>query len=191
MFFSLFALLNHAHAATQNPCYENTPGQNTNRFSDQGDGTVLDTQTKLIWQRCNLGESWHVESETCKSFPASKNWRDSLASIKPFNDTQFANGLPDDWRMPNLKELASIVDVNCPNQTMNTLVFPSARASYWTSTPNAGDVNQAKILDANQVLTGYRDENLIWTIHTLTGRERAEPLSLFRSTLLVRGPDTP
>lgn len=62
-----------------------------NDLVDNGDGTITDRATGLIWQKGDSGRPM--------------NWRDALA---------YAEGLRlagrDDWRLPNAKELQSIVD---------------------------------------------------------------------------------
>lgn len=62
-----------------------------NDLVDNGDGTITDRATGLVWQQADSGRPM--------------NWRDALA---------YAGGLRlagrDDWRLPNAKELQSIVD---------------------------------------------------------------------------------
>ncbi|MDO8827835.1 hypothetical protein, partial [Methylophaga sp.] len=42
------------------------------RYSDNGDGTITDTKTNLIWQRCSLGQTW--TGETCAGYAEGYNW---------------------------------------------------------------------------------------------------------------------
>lgn len=70
-------------------CGNNQYGQND--FVDNGDGTVSDRATGLMWQKADDGRS--------------RNWQEALA---------YAEGLVlaghGDWRLPSAKELQSIVD---------------------------------------------------------------------------------
>lgn len=187
-FFIFMLLATQLGYAADSTCHENTPGQMTDRFTDLGDGTALDTQTKLIWQRCNFGQVWHADSDSCQSFTTKQTWRDSLTAIKNYNDTAFAANLPDDWRMPNIKELSSIIDLSCAGLTLNTEIFlVDEKSVYWTSTPNAAGIS----FKLNSDSTGYIDENLIWTIDTEKGTEQVEALSSTRMTIMVRGPEEP
>lgn len=171
-------------------CHSNTPGQMTNRFTDLNDGTVLDIQTKLIWQRCNLGQIWDTESQTCQNFTDTLTWHDTFSAIREFNQSLYSSGHADDWRMPNIKELASIIDISCSGITINTDFFFSVQLKYWSSTPSAAGVSTKKIM-VNDELESYQDENLIWTINVTNGTEQTEAISLKRSTRLVRGPSEP
>jgi len=62
-----------------------------NDFVDNGDGTVTDNATGLMWQQADSG--------------SGMDWEDALAYAK---GSILANY--DDWRLPNIKELQSIVD---------------------------------------------------------------------------------
>ena len=65
-----------------------------NSFTNNGDGTVTDLATALMWSQADSG--------------AGLNWSNALAWVQARNA---ANHLGhDDWRLPNIKELQSIVD---------------------------------------------------------------------------------
>ncbi|MHC4472237.1 MAG: Lcl C-terminal domain-containing protein, partial [Planctomycetota bacterium] len=67
------------------------PAYGRNDFADNGDGTVTDRATGLTWMKADSGKPM--------------TWRKALA---------YAEGLTfagkDDWRLPNVRELQSIVD---------------------------------------------------------------------------------
>ncbi len=67
------------------------PEYGKNRFVDNSDGTVSDLATGLMWTRADSGRGL--------------NWQDALA----WCETLTLAG-HDDWRLPNAKELQSIVD---------------------------------------------------------------------------------
>lgn len=74
----------------------------TDRFVDNGDGTVTDHQLKLMWSRTdNQGDiDWHQAGQWVKY--------------------TFSIALPqshDNWRLPTLKELESLVDTNAERET--------------------------------------------------------------------------
>lgn len=85
-------------------------------FTDNGDGTVTDNITNLIWQK------------TPNSTPST--WEQALLNAE--NLTLAGNS---DWRLPNIKELVSINDETRNAPSINTIFFPMMVATrYWSST---------------------------------------------------------
>lgn len=53
-------------------CVENQPlSQEAGQFIDRKDGTILDISTNLLWQKCNVGETYNADSNTCNGSPKS------------------------------------------------------------------------------------------------------------------------
>ena len=68
------------------------------RFVDNGNGTVTDLETKLIWKQTDSFQ------DTSKWL----NWYKALDYIKELGHEKFAGF--DDWRMPTLEEAESLYD---------------------------------------------------------------------------------
>lgn len=89
--------------------------------------TVTDTVTGLIWQRCPAGYHW--EGATCSEVPETQKsftWQQAL---------QYAQAVGQGWRLPNVKELESLVKRNCWSPAIESDVFSSVELGYmWTST---------------------------------------------------------
>lgn len=100
----------------------------TVRFTVNRDNTVTDNATGLIWMRCSLGQSGrdcHVG--TAQTY----TWAGALNEV--------ANN-HSGWRLPNIKELASIVELRCKRPAINMEVFPKTeRANYWSSSPSGNE----------------------------------------------------
>lgn len=101
------------------------PAQN---FSDLGDGTILDKNTNLLWQKCSVGQS----GSSCQNSGTTFfNWRDALVQC----DSLATTGTP--WRMPNVREYLSIAryDLLMGTNGIDLGVFPGNinTGSYWTS----------------------------------------------------------
>ena len=87
---------------------------------DNGDSTVTDTKTGLVWQQSTSGSrhTWEAALILCEGLTL---------------------GSQSDWRLPNIKELGSIVDVS--EQTgipaIDSTAFPNTQTgkSYWSSSP--------------------------------------------------------
>ena len=92
-----------------------------NNFVDNGDGTITDLATGLMWQQADDGNTY--------------DWENGLA---------YAEGLTladhDDWRMPNAKELQSIVDYSrSPSTSSSPAIDPLFSCTEITDTDgNAG-----------------------------------------------------
>ena len=117
----------------QSNIHENTL---TSRFTDQKDGTVLDTQTQLVWKRCSEGQRWDADDSTCSGRATGYTWPQALNNVQILNSGGgYANY--SDWRLPNNKELESIVSLHCSAPAINLEVFPNTARStfYWSSTP--------------------------------------------------------
>ena len=109
------------------------------RYTLHSDGTVTDTWTWLIWQRCSLGQTW--DGNTCTGTATTYTWQGALqqASSNSFADYG-------DWRLPNIEELRSLVAYDRYDPAINSIVFPSTIGWYWSSSPSAGYSNGAWIV---------------------------------------------
>ena len=109
------------------------------RYLDNGDGTITDLITGLMWKQCPEG----LSGDDCSvGIPTTLVWG---GSMKAARDSTFAGY--SDWRLPNMKEFQSIVAFDKYNPAINTEVFPNPGAvlNFWTSTPRTltSPVNQS------------------------------------------------
>jgi len=182
-------------SATCAECLANSPGNIPNRFQLNTDGTAQDSYTGLTWFRCNLGETWDTETQTCQGFALEQDWKVQLRSIEDHNSQQLISGETSDWRMPNLKELSSIININCTNMAIDTEIFPSLKIVYWSATPYALRTKHQAIYAENDNVTAiaYQDKNQIWTMNMLSGKDdyNAGWDEFTHATLLVRGRSAP
>lgn len=103
----------------------------TERFFAQDDGAVSDSSTELMWQRCALGQQW--TGTHCEGEARILSWGEAQQVVEMINadGTYFFN----DWRVPSIRDLASIVERQCVDPRTNVEVFPSTPADFfWTST---------------------------------------------------------
>lgn|GEM_PF-1767975 len=130
VFFSLFFLV-HAVAHGQD-CNDNmqvvTPNE---RFDDQGNGTVLDKNTGLVWKKCSEGQTYNSLSGSCDGAARQFVSNEALAFEGNINNTGYAGYK--DWRVPNIKELSSIVESSCANPAINIVVFRNTPSGYFRS----------------------------------------------------------
>ena len=106
-----------------------------NDFVDNTDGTITDSSTGLMWTKSDDG--------------AGLNWEDALAWVQLKNGEIYLGY--NDWRLPNAKELQSLVDYTRSPQTSNsaaidplfetsTIIDEGGEVDYpffWTGTTHA------------------------------------------------------
>lgn len=107
---------------------------------DNGDGTVSDLATGLMWRQCSVGQTW--SNGSCLGDPEGLNWQEALAYA---HGNQFAGY--SDWRLPNLKELSSLTERACVRPAINEDLFPSTPSDdYWSATPSVRSASQAWVV---------------------------------------------
>jgi hypothetical protein len=106
-----------------------------NSFADNGDGTITDNATGLMWSQNDSG--------------GGLDWEDALAWVEQKNAENHLGY--SNWRLPNAKELQSIVDyTRSPGTTGSAAIDPLFNATaiineakqtdypcYWSSTTHA------------------------------------------------------
>jgi hypothetical protein len=111
----------------------------TNDFFDNGDGTVTDNASGLMWLQSDNGEGLL--------------WQDALAWVQQKNAENYLGY--NDWRLPHVKELQSIVDYSRSPMTTNSaaidLIFNCSQITdegggtdypfYWSGTTHANMQN--------------------------------------------------
>jgi hypothetical protein len=124
--------------------YQKGVASPTPRFTDNGNGTVTDKLTGLIWM------------QDANAF-GTQTWASAL--FDAYDLKSGTGGLTDgskqgDWRLPNIRELLSLIDFGS-----STLLFPAGnpfknnnRSPYWSSTTLAASTNYS--YDVGFILDG-------------------------------------
>ena len=119
-------------------------------LTDNGDGTVTDNHTGLVWQQ--------AES-------ATMTWENALVYAE-----NLSLGGHSDWRLPNIKELQSVSDGDLRAPSLDKTRFPGATTTfYWSSTSLANDTTQAWYLDSDYGLTSYTPKTGSWHVRCVRG----------------------
>ena len=98
--------------------------RNPPSFTDNGNGTITDNVTTLMWQKLDDGtiRIWYDAGTYC---------------------TGLSLGGHEDWRLPNVIELMSIVDFGKFNPAINTTYFTNTKSmAYWSSSLDAYNYSQ-------------------------------------------------
>src|SRR3989338_5468335 len=101
----------------------------TKNFTDNGNGTVTDNDTGLMWQK--------------EDDDVTRTWESAIIYCEGLSLGSYS-----DWRLPNIKELESITDATKDNPAIDTTYFPntnssSSLAKYWSSTTYMNDSSSA------------------------------------------------
>ncbi len=143
---------------------ETTPTAN---FEVIAPGVIKDNSTDLVWSRCVLGQSWNASTSTCDGTGVQLTWQEALQQSADSTLGGYTN-----WRLPNAKELATIVEKSCVDPSVNLLLFPAAPPeNHWTSTTVADTHTSA------------------WGVVFNTGRNSTKEKSLDLYVRLVRFAD--
>jgi hypothetical protein len=109
-------------------------------YHDNGDGTFTDNNTLLMWEKKD------ITSGSIHDLSNTYTWSNAFAVFLAALNSPPCFAGHCDWRLPNVKELQSIVDYSKRNPAANVPGFTPAD-SHWSSTPfaddsvNAWDVN--------------------------------------------------
>jgi len=142
------------------------------QYKDNGDGTVTDLNTGLMWEKKAAGSGclhcvndefyrWYVTAVD-GSQESIWDWLDDL------NASNFAGH--SDWRIPNVRELHSIVHYGFSSPSLDPVFGPSAVA-YWSSTTAA-----------------FANNNDAWYVDFFAGEVRSDFKPSGNAVRAVRGP---
>ena len=117
---------------------------NINPLSYTDNGlTITDHNTGLVWQKDGVSN--------CKSGSTSCNWSEAKARCD-----SLSLGIEDDWRLPNFRELLSIVNYGRASPAIDTTYFYETYAShYWTSTDYRGNRAWVWWINFSNGILGY------------------------------------
>ena len=150
------------------------PDYGINDFVDNNDGTVSDLATGLMWAQEDSG--------------AGMDWESALAWVQQLNEENYLGY--SDWRLPNAKELQSLVDYSLsPDATGTAALDPVFQITpitnedgeldfpmFWTSTTHANTSNHPG-LEAAYVAFGRAMGNMHnqWMDVHGAGAQRSDP----------------
>ena len=114
-------------------------------FSRDNNGIVQDSKTGLFWQ-----DDYSDNGDSVKS----ANWTDAI----DYCETLSLNSQTD-WRLPNKKELLSIVNYDTYTPSINSVFQKNTSGNYWSSTTYASYTNYAWLVNFNLGYTVYSDKS--------------------------------
>jgi hypothetical protein len=146
-----------------------------NNFANNGDGTITDSATSLMWSESDSG--------------FGLNWKEALSWVQTKDTANYLGH--NDWRLPNAKELQSLVDYTRSPDTTGSAAIDSLFTCtqimneagqadypfYWTGTTHAssGRSGGAGIYIAFGRAMGYMNGQ--WQDVHGAGAQRSDPKS--------------
>ncbi|MBF0342743.1 MAG: DUF1566 domain-containing protein [Nitrospirae bacterium] len=128
------------------------------RFTDNSDGTVTDNLTGLVWTKdANLPGTY-------------KTWQEALDYVASMNSGAGTYGYTD-WRLPNRKELFSLVDRAMYNPSLPSgHPFTNVQSIYyWSSTTYASNTSNAWVVRMDDGYVYANDKSLspsVWPVRS-------------------------
>jgi len=131
----------------------------TGRFIISRDSdAVLDVVTRKAWQRCPLGYSIsdpgtpkRLDDDTCvQGETYTFTWQAALQAAAELDDTL-------QWRLPNIKELNTIVESGCAWPAIDNIIFPdTVSQAFWSSTPYTDLLARSVSFDTGRLADSLR-----------------------------------
>jgi hypothetical protein len=97
-------------------------------YTDNGNGTVTDNRTGLMWNKCPNG----LSGSTCATGTATTtSFYNAITECENSTTAGYT-----DWRLPNIKELYTLVDLTSAPSLASTTFPANTTSAYWTSSYN-------------------------------------------------------
>jgi hypothetical protein len=156
-------------------CLFNTPAWAVG-YSDNGDGSVTNPSTGLTWMRCSMGQTW--TGSTCNGVASTYTWDQANALTGTVN---FAG--KSDWRLPNIRELISIVDRSRYAPAIDRTVFLNTTSSeLWSATARAYSSTDAWYVGVDTGYSTVGTKGFTFQAHLVRGGQSSALLNLARPT---------
>jgi hypothetical protein len=146
------------------------------RFTDNGNGTVADTMTGLTWAK-----DANIIKNRDPGFDADGtggdgivSWQHALDYVKKLNAESYLGY--NDWRLPNLNELASLLNEGQSSGsawlTAQSFLNPQS-TFYWSSTTTSSSLGQAWAVSIDGGMVGHLDKSLFGSVWPVRGGNNA------------------
>lgn len=140
-------------------------------YTDNGNGTVSDSATGLVWQKCTAVSGTTLGNCNTGTL-LTYTWSNAISYC-----SNLTLGGRDDWRLPNINELRSIVEYWGASPSINTIVFPNTpntngSSFFWSSSTLAFGTKPAWLFNYGVTPgpgTGYSSKTDKYYVRCVTG----------------------
>jgi hypothetical protein len=143
-------------------------------YTDNGDGTITDHATGLMWEKLSSDGSIHDYGD------CAHIWYTAGTKIATLNGTSFAGH--NDWRLPNINELETLVNYGTTDPAIDTAFNSGCVANctvttcsctlpgrYWSSTTAQISQGMAWMVDLIDGSNGWYSKNNGYCVRAVRG----------------------
>lgn len=131
--------------------------KSSSSLTDNGDGTVTDNDTGLMWSQASASNT--------------KTWENALAWCENLVLSDY-----NDWRLPTIKELVSLVDDDVDGLFIDAGYFPDTTSSYyWSSTTSADYTDGAWAVNFAYGMNIRGNKSVFYNVRAVRGGQVANP----------------
>ena len=122
-------------------CLSNIPATTPDaEFTELSTVQIKHERSGLVWMRCAIGQTW--DGSNCTGDAQQLTWQQALQLAHGYQVEESGG-----WRLPNIKELATLTERQCVRPAINATLFPDTPADdFWTSTPAVNDDQRAWVV---------------------------------------------
>ncbi|MBK9443626.1 MAG: DUF1566 domain-containing protein [Comamonadaceae bacterium] len=156
-------------------------------FTDNGNGTVTDASTSLVWDQCPYG----LTGAACDTGTVFfGDWPTALTKAVEANAASYKGFT--DWRVPNKNELMSIVKLDTytiGQPSIDTSAFPGTpRDRFWTSTTYASFPSKAWVFSFDDTITGAYSKTNSYYVRLVRSGQSLASFDLLIPPVTTAGP---
>ncbi len=168
IFLTLVLFTNALPVLAQQVCIPSSimPTAPTEQYQQKSDGTVIDDRHRLMWKRCLEGKS----GDKCEAGKlAMIDWGEALLWLGAHQNNDFAGYK--NWRLPNIRELNTLTEMQCRSPAINADVFTNAPITHvWSSSPYTFPTDYSWYVNFNDGSSTYdfrHNKKALWLVRDM------------------------
>lgn len=146
-------------------------------YTDNGDGTITDNSTGLVWQKCSIAQN---NDSTCTGTASAFQWSSASSQCTGLNLAGRT------WRLPTVEELQTLVDYGNNNPAIDSIFSNTPAAAFWTISEHAPSFN----VFAWFVSFQHGDVSYHWKTNSFRIRCVSAPTKVYTSNFTNNGDGT-
>jgi hypothetical protein len=139
-------------------------------YTDNANGTITDSITGLVWEKCIRGRS----GTNCAT---GSSITDTYTNQNTYCSTNTLAGLK--WRLPNIRELETIPSYNTFNPAINVTIFPQTGTNnFWTETTYSLSTANAHMVSFFDGYSNNLSKTFTHSVRCVSGETKKITMSL-------------